>query len=203
MKRLSARMALVAIIFLFVLPLILAWLLFSGSFGFRPAATANAGQLVQPVVPLPWNGIILDGNSQNPRMEMEGFWVIIFPLPEVCVTVCLERVAQLRQLHRTTGRNQESLKILLLSGLAPSPEFRNELLRIYSEFSLGSQPSKEFADALELALNSEQNSDADSRFYLVDPLGNIMMTYSGDSAPEKMRKDLKMLLTWSNQDKRL
>ncbi len=33
--------------------------------------------------------------------------------------------------------------------------------------------------------------------YLVDPLGNVMMTYEAHDSMSKLRKDLKKLLKWS------
>jgi len=202
MSRFSARISLLAIILVFALPLVFAWFLYSGVIGIRPAATENLGTLVQPVVPVKWKGLSLEIDGGRSQPGMEGHWVIVYPLPDDCSTDCLDLVTQLRQLHRATGRNQGSIKILLLSRLLPDPDLSRELLRIYAEFSLGSRPSVEFSNAMQRALPDVQSPSVNSRFYLVDPLGNIMMTYSGDDAPEKMRKDLKMLLTWSNQDKR-
>jgi len=40
--------------------------------------------------------------------------------------------------------------------------------------------------------------DAAGRSYLVDPLGNLMMSYPADAAPKGMLKDLKRLLRLSH-----
>lgn len=202
MSRLSARISLLAIILVFALPMALAWLLYTGAIGSRPSASENLGTLVQPVVPVEWKELSVEAVEGLEEAGMEGYWVIIHPLPETCGADCLERVTGLRQLHRATGRNQERLKILLLSRMAPDPDIAHELWRIYPEFSLGSRPSAEFSSAMQSALPDAADPNGNARFYLVDPLGNIMMTYAGDDAPEKMKKDLKLLLTWSNQDNR-
>jgi hypothetical protein len=39
-----------------------------------------------------------------------------------------------------------------------------------------------------------------SRF-LIDPMGNIMMLYAAGFDPNDLKKDLKRLLKWSQQDK--
>ena len=36
--------------------------------------------------------------------------------------------------------------------------------------------------------------------YLIDPVGNIIMSYPADSDPTGIRKDLKRILTWSKAD---
>jgi hypothetical protein len=57
----SPRLALVVIAALFILPLLLAWLMYSGVIEFTPGTTRNHGQLVQPPVPLDWEaGDFLD-----------------------------------------------------------------------------------------------------------------------------------------------
>ncbi|MGH8035967.1 MAG: hypothetical protein ACREO9_12125, partial [Lysobacterales bacterium] len=76
------------------------------------------------------------------------------------------------------------------------------LLDIYPGFTLASLPSAEFSHALRRADQSDGFPAEISDLYLVDPLGNIMMTYSGDAGAEKMSKDLKILLTWSNPGNR-
>jgi len=37
-----------------------------------------------------------------------------------------------------------------------------------------------------------------NRIYIVDPLGNLMMSYPADADPSKMRKDLSRLLKVSH-----
>ena len=36
--------------------------------------------------------------------------------------------------------------------------------------------------------------------YLIDPLGNIMMSYAAGFDPNDLKRDLKRLLTWSKLD---
>jgi hypothetical protein len=46
--QLPPRVALVIIAAIFILPLVAAWLMFTGVIEFRPGATRNLGQLVPP-----------------------------------------------------------------------------------------------------------------------------------------------------------
>jgi hypothetical protein len=89
-----------------------------------------------------------------------------------------------------------------LSEPAFDPVLSHELLSIYFAFHLASLPSPEFTSSLSQADHNSSPEDWAAVFYLVDPLGNIMMTYSGDEAPGKMSKDIKTLLTWSKLDER-
>jgi len=52
--RLSPRTSLVIIAALFMLPLALAWFMYSGAIEYKPSSTRNFGQLVEPPVPMVW-----------------------------------------------------------------------------------------------------------------------------------------------------
>jgi hypothetical protein len=141
--------------------------------------------------------VALDSMNQS----LDGAWVIIYKLPVRCAVPCLKLAAKLRQLHRASGRNSDRIKIVLLSEHAFDPALSRDLLGIYSGFNLASLPSPEFTSSLRQADHNSSLEDA-AAFYLVDPLGNIIMTYSGDEGPDKMSTDLKTLLTWSKLDER-
>jgi hypothetical protein len=201
MRQPPAKVILVGIVTLFILPLAMAWILYASSFRTPVNGTANLGQLVLPMVPLDWTGVstmALDHANQS----LEGFWVIVYHLPKRCEQHCLKHVTQLRQLHRASGRNRDRIKIILFSELVPGAELSHDLLGIYPAFNLASKPSTGFTNSLRQAGRNSALHDTTAVFYLVDPLGNIMMTYSGDDGPGNMSKDLKTLLTWSKLDKR-
>ena len=202
MKQISPRVILLAIMTLFILPLALAWILYTNPFRGQMNNSGNLGRLVLPIVPLQWTGASIVAPS-NAHQTLEGFWVIIYILPPHCEEPCLKQVAELRQLHRATGRNRDRVKIVLLSEPAFDPLLRHDLLSLYSGFNLASLPSAEFAGSLRQADHNSSPAGSAAVFYLVDPLGNIMMTYSGDEGPGKMSKDLKTLLTWSKLDERI
>lgn len=58
--RWSPRIALLTIAALFFLPLVLAWLMYTGTIEFRPHSTRNLGELVQPPLPVSWASVRLD-----------------------------------------------------------------------------------------------------------------------------------------------
>jgi len=55
--RLSPRLSLIIITALFVLPLLLAWFMYTGTIEYRPGSTRNLGQLVEPPQPISWESI--------------------------------------------------------------------------------------------------------------------------------------------------
>ncbi len=113
--RLSPRVALLTIAALFFLPLVLAWLMYSGTIEFRPHSTRNLGQLVHPPMPLTWSGVYPDGSTDGPLAgTFEGHWLILHAVPQPCGEDCLRDIADLRQVHRAAGRQQSRIRLALL-----------------------------------------------------------------------------------------
>jgi cytochrome oxidase Cu insertion factor (SCO1/SenC/PrrC family) len=201
MRRVPPKVTMLVILAMFTLPLALAWMMHSGAIRYESASTVNLGRLVSPAVPLDWSGVemITDGTA---RAGFSGHWVILFAVPPSCDTPCLELVAKLRQVHRAAGKDQARIKIVLLVEPSHSQARTAELLTIDPGFNLVGSASEAFVATLAKAGSPGAGEKGQSTIYLLDPLGNIMMTYEGESSPNRLSKDLKRLLAWSTQDKR-
>lgn len=195
----SSRVALIVIASIFLLPLVLAWLMFSGVIDYRPTATRNLGQLVAPTVPVSWRGANETG-SDTPLAEVFGdHWLVLHAVPRGCDEACLEAVSGLRQVHLAAGRDRDRIRLALLHR-GEDPE---GLRRIYDAFHLVENPDGTLWRILErVAEDARPPADAPGGTYLIDPLGNIMMFYAAGTDPNDLKKDLKSLLTWSKQDHR-
>lgn len=196
----SNRLKLLAILALFIVPLVLAALMFSGRIPMLSSDTVNQGKLVQPPVPLDWKAGTA-AHETNPAAEgLPGSWVILLPVPDGCGQDCAARATGLRQVHRATGREQQRIRIVLLKPTAWSEDSRQEFLGIYDQFVLLSDPGQALGQALQQATRQAAAAAGAPTSYLVDPLGNIMMAYDMADSETRMSKDLKRLLKWSKQD---
>ncbi len=200
MKALPPRITLLVILAMFSIPLVLAWLMNSGSIKYQSGATVNLGTLVSPVVPLDWSSVQPVAHVSASSL-FNGFWVILYAVPSVCNAECLEQVTQLRQVHRASGKNQNRIRIALLLEPSLSQGQIDELLAVDTQFNLVADASKATHTALAQASSGTSSTGGLSTVYLLDPLGNIMMTYNGENSPHSLSKDLKRLLTWSTLDK--
>ena len=195
MKRiLSPRVALVVIAGMFVFPLILAWLMYSGVIEFNPVNTRNLGTLVRPAVPVPLESLRPAEPQSAPMEELAGHWVVLYPLPHPCDTSCLDDVAALRQVHRASGKNLARIRLLLV-GAEPGHRF----LDVYPSFYLAAAGGAEFESRIN-SVAEKFAAQAEGSLYLVDPLGNIMLFYAAGFDANDLKKDLKRLLTWSKLD---
>jgi len=197
-KRISPRVSLIIIAAMFVLPLLAAWFMYSGAIAYKPAATRNFGTLVEPPLPLAWEDThLLAGSSEDSSLAEDVFyehWVVLYPVTGGCDETCLRDVTALRQIHRASGRHQSRILIALLIQQPGDPQVQGTLQNIYPTFHLINDPSGQTAAVL------EQIQGNQAAVYLIDPLGNIMMTYDAGADPNHLKQDLKRLLTWSKLD---
>ena len=105
-------------------------------------------------------------------------------------------------MHIASGRNSNRVVIALLLPPDHAESLGTELTTIYNHFTLLSSPSSIFSTSLQQATDQNAGVDRTSNIFLVDPLGNIMMSYNGADSPGRLSKDLKRLLKWSKLDKR-
>lgn len=195
--KLSPRASLIIIALMFLLPLLAAWFMYSGTIAYKPAATRNHGTLVEPPLPLKWQDAVVSTEpGQDGQSSMELFsshWVILYPVPDDCPQSCQQVVTALRQIHRAAGRHQARLRLALLLE-RDDPDLESRLRGMYSTFNLVLDPSGGIVSAL------EQTAGGPGAVYLIDPLANIMMTYEAGADPNHIKQDLKRLLTWSKLD---
>jgi len=110
-----------------------------------------------------------------------------------CEADCISAVTVLRQIHRAAGRQQDRIRIALLLPDEPPPALADKLNGIYPQFLVLEDPTGQLRETL-------QRAAADGSDYLIDPLGNIMMSYASGYDPNDLKRDLKRLLTWSKLD---
>jgi hypothetical protein len=112
----------------------------------------------------------------------------------------MEQIAQLRQVHRALGRHQDRVRVALLSERPFSRQSASEFSAIYPEFKLLELPDAAFNGSLARVRELIPAPGEAAPFYLVDPLGNIMMLYNTQDGPTRLSKDLKKLMAWSKLD---
>ena len=201
-SKLTPRAALILIAAMFIVPLALAWMMYSGIIDYRPGSTRNHGRLVEPPQPIAWSGLRVDDETvatgQNP---FAGHWLLLHAVPDPCDDPCRAAVTDLRQVHRAAGRDQARIQVALLQE-GPDPAAADRLREIYPLFHLVDDADRGLWPTLDgIAAQGAAPGTAGGGTFLVDPLGNIMMAYEPGSDPNGLKKDLKRLLTWSKLDK--
>jgi len=184
-KDIKGRLQLALMSLVFFGPLILAaWLYFSGS-GLTPEGRTNHGALLEPIVSI---GDSLPGSTILERGE--GRWLLVYANEGACGEECEFALYTLRQSRLMLGKEMDRLeRVFLHDDTAPDTVFLAEqhagLISIRDSGLSGLLQNKKPA---ELAAGG---------FYLVDPLGNLVMYFHPGIEPSDMVEDIKRLLKHS------
>lgn len=185
MSAANPKVTLIVLFALFIVPLVAAWLMYSGVIDFRPGETSNRGDLVQPPVPAQWP----DGaNSLN----LARHWVLVYPVSFSCAAPCRNTLTGLRQVKRALGRDGDRLRIVALNAQESSKTLVESIGAIDPGIMI-----VEGAATLEQQLEAIADGTGT---YLVDPLGNVMMHYPPDFDANLIRLDLDHLLKYGKTD---
>lgn len=186
------KIILILVIIAFTSPVILSWFVFNHTNFLEMRGTSNYGELIVPPRPIDDLSLI-DPLKANRKESLHGKWSMVY-VAESCDKLCMDNVYRMRQIH--ISMNKHSLrvqKVLLLT-----QQHANELSDLLVNFA-GQQVIKtDLIDTNALLdkfrLTSSDNPLAAGRIYIIDPLGNLMMSYQSDANPRDIMQDLKKLL---------
>ena len=191
------RRQLLALAALFFVPLALAFWMYYGPTGWRPSGDASKGDLIDPARPLPEISLpAMDGGTTAPSF-LRGKWTMLYVGDGLCDDACRRALYLTRQSRIALNKDMDRVqRVFLVTGRCCDRGFL----------------AKEHPDLI-VALVEDASSAAvlgpfptyggvpvaaAGRIYLVDPLGNLMMSYA-PSAPDKaLLTDMKKLLRLSH-----
>lgn len=176
-----ARLKLVAIMALFAAPIVASTVAYHF---FRPATTANYGQLITPPEAITTARYLRVGGGSFGFEEMRGKWVLIASDSGACPEACVAKLTLMRQVRLMLGRNASRVTRVFVADdtRAMAPE---ALAPFEGTVAITVQPGT----LLPLSAVNDR-----AHVYLVDPLGNVMMRFPADAQPRRMLRDLERLL---------
>ncbi|WOG28015.1 hypothetical protein [Endozoicomonas sp. 8E] len=195
-KNAKSRWQLALVILMPSLAMGLAWYFYFFGTQFVPDGRTNKGELLLP--PASFQSMMLEKNNEMFDLQgLEGHWGILVFGDESCSDqACQETLYQTRQAHLALGRDSDRVVRLFISS-SSNPELNKPLLSEHPDLIwLGSRK--------ESVLNALGKNPGEKRewptngFYIVDPLGNIMMKYQPGQYGGDLLKDLRKLLKASN-----
>lgn len=181
----KGRIQFVLIAAVFLGPLALAaWLYFAGH-DLAPGGRTNNGVLLQPILNL------TDVVPASPlHADNDGHWVLLYANDAVCDEACAYSLYTLRQSRLMLGKEMDRLVRVFLHGdSAP-----DTVLLANEHEGLVTLTD----GALTELLKKKKPADLEAGgFYLIDPLGNLVMYFRPDIDPGAMVEDIKHLLELS------
>ena len=192
MKKKHVQMGLLVLVFL--VPPLLSYVLFYS--GYRPEGSINHGELVTPARPV-------DSDEGMNTLEGDEFrfaglpkkWTLFYLGGSRCDSACDDSLYKIQQIRLTQGREMGRVRSIAVVPEDTAPEAVEKMSTAYPgvEVILASETTH-----AGLTYQFQQGDDAplqgSGRIYIVDPIGNIMMSYPPEADPTGMKKDLKRLL---------
>ena len=190
--RTRSRLKMFAVMLVFILPLVLAFVLYYNADWLAPAS-ASRGTLLQPIRTLP-DAFTLDvhnaGLQQTTTQGRELFtryWTLVKVDNGDCDLACEADLFKLRQLRQSLGRDRQRVKLMYLSPAAPKSAHFHALLSRHPRLTVADWRSPP-------QLYQQLFADANASVYLLDPLGNIVLYYTAQASAKDILKDVKKLL---------
>lgn len=182
----SRRLPLLLVVVVFAGPLALAaWMYYSGSL-LAPSGSTNKGALLLPIISL---------SEALPRSEIQKIapdhWLMVYLNNAPCADECRESLIRLRQSRLMLGNDMHRVRRVFLHGEStPDTVFLKQ-----QHEGLITLADKNLRLVLERKRPTEL---APGGFYLIDPLGNLVMYFFPGLAPKDMVGDIHHLLKLSH-----
>jgi len=185
-----ARIQLLGLVAVFVVPLLIAtaWY-FAGAHG-APAASTH-GELIDPAQPLEPFEIPRGSGEVFDLEQMRGHWTLLQTVGAECDPTCQKRVYYTRQIHDALAQDRVRVRRVALARAGSDTPGLGELLDAHPDLLV----LEGAADGPLMGQLPDPRTSA--TIYLVDPLGNVMLRFGGDVAPDAILDDVEHALDTS------
>lgn len=184
------------LLILFITPMLGAGIMYFTGKGI-PHHTVNHGTLINP--PLNFTSLNLSASADsqhNKSVKLNTRWLLLYVNPQPCGQLCLDTLYKIRQTHTALNKDSDRLIRVLITTEPLTLKLQQHIAKTY--------PGTQYYRVTRTVLapffaNSPFSTETLStgRLYVVDPLGNVMMTYPLNIAFKPLLSDLKRLLQLS------
>jgi cytochrome oxidase Cu insertion factor (SCO1/SenC/PrrC family) len=160
-----------------------AWMYYSGAF--LPEGRTNHGTLMAPLV-----NVVEKLPASEVAKQADGYWALIYVNNDECAEACRQALYTLRQSQKMLGKEMARLRRVFLHGVS-SPD-----TVFLADEHAGLIAARD--DSLSaIIINEKPATLAAGGYFLMDPLGNLVMYFQPDINPSEMVADIKRLLKLS------
>ncbi|MBX2848261.1 MAG: hypothetical protein KTR16_08075 [Acidiferrobacterales bacterium] len=190
------RIQLLLVMAVFIAPI-------AAAFFYKPSSFIKYGDIYTPVRAV--DNLVMTGDAGAIELDsLRRQWIFLVTAKGQCGSACEENLLKIRQLRFMQNNDMTRIRTVFLhNGLATEKAI--DLAAKYSpieSYSATTEAYDEWTKVLTLdeatkVKYKEQNIDTDfesDRFYIIDPAGNLMMSYPADADPNFIKVDIKRLL---------
>lgn len=191
----ARRGVLVLLVLLFVLPVVLATLLYLT--GWRPSSSGNHGELIRPARQVEVRALqTLDGKPAH-FGELRGTWVMVYFGSSSCLEACMKNIHIMRQVHAALAKEMGRVRRVFIATDRGEAGTLQAKLTDYPEMGVWTGEKKALAEVWQSFGVAAGQAAERQGIYLVDPLGNLILRYPPGTDPSGMLKDMTRLLKYS------
>ena len=183
------------LIAIFFAPLVIAFVLYYGIEGWRPAGQTNHGELIQPPRPVPTLELKSANGEPLPETLFQGKWTLVYIGAGSCDARCREALTLIRQTRLALNDDMPRVQRLFLATSECCD--RAYLESEHPGLLVGTLEAQNGAQLREVFEVAEPVEEA-GRIFIIDPLGNLMMSYPRSAEPKGLLQDMKKLLKLSH-----
>ncbi len=154
----------------------------------------NQGELILPTVPVEKMDLKDSRTDQVfPLSQLAGKWSVAYLLPDQCSDFCHKNLYNIRQVHTALGKNADRVQRMVWALPHQNQKLSSFIFDNYPEVTQTIVETAPFKQYLDPFVDEVERVEMGA-FYIIDPLGNVMMAYAGDMPAKSIMKDLKRLL---------
>ena len=181
----KSRLQLLLVALVFLGPLVVAAWLYKQGESHTPTGRTNNGVLLEPII-----NISAAVSSAEILANNDRDWLLIYANTANCDDPCLNALYTYRQVRLMLGKEMDRLvRVFLRGDTAP-----DTVLLADEHQGLITLKDSNLSELLE---NKKPTDLASGGYFLVDPLGNLVLYFRPDIEPSAMVEDIKHLLELS------
>lgn len=181
----SGRLQLLLVAAVFLGPLLVAAWMYYGGGAVQPQGRTNHGALLQPIA-----NLADELPDAAIHTHYRQSWVLLYSQDTSCDDNCKDALYTLRQSRLMLGKEMDRLTRVFLHGNTPPDTV------FLTEEHAGLVTIED--SSLTSLLRNKKPADLPANgYYLIDPLGNLVMYFRPDLDPSEMVDDIKRLLKLS------
>jgi len=191
------RRQLLALAALFFVPLAVAFWLYYGPADWRPAGGSHMGDLIDPARPLPELALPTADGPPTEAGFLRGRWTMLYVGDGLCDQRCRKALYLMRQSRIALNKDMDRVqRVFLVTGRCCDRAFlaqeHPDLVVVRVEDAASAAVLEPFPSYDGVPVS------AAGRIYLVDPLGNLLMSYPASAPDKALLTDVKKLLRLSH-----
>jgi len=181
------------LIAVFVVPLLIAIIMYTYRQHLPAIGSVASGQLIHPAQPIEILQIQMNDGTVFDNQQLTSKWTYLVFQSHSCDLNCEASLFKLRQARIATGRDSNRVQIILVHPHEQSFDIEQQIHNRHLVLKIGGLKTLQVEKQV---LQPEQLGAG--YIYLIDPNGNLMMKYDHKASSRGLLKDIKKLLKISN-----